>query len=73
MTDAPNKRAVESATLVVVEMLRSPTAGTAFQRASAVKCAEDIIESHRKLVEYFQQYPEHDAAQAAARYQKLSS
>lgn len=71
MSDAPKKHAVEAATLVLIEMLRSQN--VVFTKGSAEKSAAAVIATHQSLVEYFQQYPDHDASLVLSRHKALSS
>ncbi|WP_110665151.1 hypothetical protein [Salinicola halophilus] len=72
MSDAP-KHAVNAATLVLVEALRSPEASKTFALSKGDSLARQLTECHEKLVQHFSQYPEHDAEEALARSKAMSS
>ena len=55
MSGAVTKQAVEAATAIVVEALRSPGAANFFASVSP-EANNDLISLHESLVKYFSQY-----------------
>lgn len=73
MSDAPSKHAVEAATLVLVEMLRSPEASKAFSKSKGENAATEVTEAHQKLIDHFDKFPDFDAIQARSRAKAMCS